>query len=489
MKFKVFVSGNQGELGSERKAVKDAIVNTGIFRQFFEVFVFEDMVAEGKDPVSRYLSEVKNSDIYLGILGNEYGSKGENGLSPTEREFETFIKSLSSGEVLIFIKGDPSVVREEDTEKFINKIKEFFVYRRFGSLEDLKRQVTYSLEQFLMNRGLIHTEPFEDRINPDADYSAIDEDEVKDFLQKRALKLDVDVPEGSVREILQNRLNILKELKGECKPTNAALLFFSKQASYYIPQHEIRIARYKGVTRLHTIDSLEIKGLIYEILKEVEKFFKRNTRLANKIVDFKRVDIPEYPYDAVREAVINAIAHRDYNHLGAPIMFSIFDDRVEISNPGGLLPGMNINNLEGHHATRNPRICEIFHQTKDMEKYGTGIGKMKKLMKEHGLEEPEFREEGDFFVVKFYGPGENILDLVSDIPEERMVDLKELGLNERQIKALEMMVNDGVIFTNALYQETFQLERRTASRDLRKLVDLKQVYKIGSGRGTKYKAS
>lgn len=489
MMFKVFISGNQGELGRERKAVKDVILNTGVFRQFFEVFTFEDVPAEGKDPASRYLSEVKNSDIYLGILGSEYGLKGEGGLSPTEKEFETFLKSVPSGEVLIFIKGITSVDRDEDTENFINKIRESFVYRRFDSLEDLKHQVTYSLEQFLMNRNLIHTEPFEDRINPEADYSAIDEDEVIDFLKKRAVKLGLNVPEGSIREILQSHLKVLIGSNGEYKPTNAALLFFSKQASDYIPHHEIRIARYDGVTRLYTLDSQELRGPIYAILKDIERFFKRNTRLANKIVDFKRVDIPEYSYDAVREAVINAIAHRDYNRLGAPIMFSIFDDRVEISNPGRLLPGLNINNLEGHHATRNQRICEIFHQTRDMEKYGTGIGKMKKLMREHGLEEPEFKEEGDFFVVCFYGPGENILNLVSSIPDERMVDLKELGLNDRQIEALKMMVNEGQIFTSALYQQIFKVSRRTATRDLNGLVESKMIFKSGIKKGTKYKAN
>jgi len=408
MKYKVFVSGNQSELREERFAVKDAIVNTGIFREFFEVFIFEDIAARGNNPASSYLNEVKNSNIYLGILGQKYGFKGEDGLSATEKEFDTFISSVSLGEVLIFIKGNNSLMRDEDIRKFFNKIKESFVYRRFESLDDLKRQVTYSLEQFLINKGLIQTGPFEDRINPEADYSAIDENEVKDFLQKRALKLDVDIPEGSIHETLQNRLNVLKEFNGEYVPTNTALLFFSLQAS-------------------------------------------------------------------------------DYS-LGAPIMFSIFDDRVEISNPGGLLPGMNINKLDGHHASRNQRICEIFHQTKDMEKYGTGIGKMKKLMKKHGLEEPEFSEEGDFFVVKFYGPGENILDLVSDIPDDRMVDLIELGLNDRQIQALEMMVNDRKVLTNSLYQKTFEVSRRTATRDLKGLIEVNMVYMSGIKKGTKYMA-
>ncbi|MBI4650452.1 hypothetical protein HY745_04030 [Candidatus Desantisbacteria bacterium] len=146
------------------------------------------------------------------------------------------------------------------------------------------------------------------------------------------------------------------------------------------------------------IDSQEIKGTIYKMLDEVENFFKRNTRLANKIVEFKRVDIPEYPFEAIRESIINAIAHRDYTRMGAPIMVSIFDDRVEVRNPGGLLPGLNIKKLEGNHVTRNEKICNIFHETMDMERFGTGIGKIKKLMKEHGLSVPDLSEEGDFLL-------------------------------------------------------------------------------------------
>jgi ATP-dependent DNA helicase RecG len=109
------------------------------------------------------------------------------------------------------------------------------------------------------------------------------------------------------------------------------------------------------------------------MLDEMEIFFKRNTRLANKIVEFKRVDIPEYPFEAIREAVVNALAHRDYLREGANVQIDIFDDRIEVTSPGGLLPGLNIKKLEGSHETRNKKICEIFHETKDMERFGTGI--------------------------------------------------------------------------------------------------------------------
>lgn len=224
------------------------------------------------------------------------------------------------------------------------------------------------------------------------------------------------------------------------------------------------------------------------MLDAVELFFMRNTRLANKIVEFKRVDIPEYPFEAIREAIINAIAHRDYTRRGAPIMVSIFDDRVEISNPGGLLPGLNIKRLEGRHATRNKTICDIFHETMDMERFGTGIGKMKKLMKEHGLLEPNLSEEGDFFVVRFYGPGEKILDLVPGIPDHRQTDLKKLGLNERQIEALRLMVNEKMTFSNKEYRDYFKVSNQTFVRDMKFLFKHNFVISNGTGRALEYSA-
>lgn len=224
------------------------------------------------------------------------------------------------------------------------------------------------------------------------------------------------------------------------------------------------------------------------MLDEVEVFFKRNTRLANKIVEFKRVDIPEYPYEAIREAIINAIAHRDYKRRGAPIMVAIFDDRIEVRNPGGLLPGLSIKKLEGNHQTRNEAICEIFHETLDMEKFGTGIGKMKRFMKEHSLSAPQFSEEGDVFVVKFYGPGDGILDLVPSIPEHRQTDLKKQGLNERQIEALRLMVNEGKSFANQEYRDVFKVSNQTFVRDMKLLEGLDYIKPTGKGRTLRYMA-
>ena len=485
-KFKVFISGNQKELRKERLAVKEAILGNAVLRKFFDVFMFEELPAKGRSPVMTYLKEVDGSDIYIGIIGNEYGAKGKNGFSATEREFKHFIKSKRQKELLFYLKGRDNSTRDKELQRLIKTVKEDYIYKRFMTTEGIKNQIFNSLIAYLDEQGMISRMPFDQLICREVEYGDIDEKEVKNFLRGRAVKLKVDIPKISVREFLIKTLKIVKEKDGKLELTNTAILFFGKNPQEYIPQSEIRIARFKGATRLEFIDSKEITGSIYKMLDEVEVFFKRNTRLANKIVEFKRVDIPEYPFEAIREAIINAIAHRDYTRRGAPIKISIFDDRVEVDNPGGLLPGLNIRNLEGVHETRNDKICSIFHETKDMERYGTGIIRMKNLMKEHGLKHPVLSQPGDFFKVAFYGPGDKILDLVPGIPEERQTDLRELGLNKRQIEALRLMVNKNRVLTNALYQEIFKTSRRTALRDLHGLIEVGQVRMLGVGKGAKY---
>lgn len=486
MKFKIFVSANQTELKEERLAVKEVILNTPIIKNFFEPFLFEDLPAGGRDPVSTYLEEVKSSEIYVGILGSSYGTKNEDGVSATELEYDTFIKNVNNGEVLIFVKGYDDNSRDFDITTFFKKIENLSVYRRFNSIRDLREKLIQSLESFLVSEGCIHFEEFDERINPGIGYDAIDENEVRDFLEKRAITLNRKIPNTSIKNILDS-LKVLKEFKGQIKPTNTAILFFSKQASDYFPQNEIRIARFEGVTRGNTLDSQELRGPIYQIIDQAENFFRRNTRTANKIVDFNRIEIPEYPYEAIREAIINALAHRDYNRTGAPIMFYIYDNRVEIVSPGGLVPGVTLENIGAKHEARNKRICGIFHETKDMEKLGTGVNKMREYMHEYGLPEPAFKLYDRSLAVTFYGPGENILDTVSDIPEDRKTDLSGIGLNERQIQALTLMVNEGKVFTRQSYQETFKISKSTAARDLEKLLRKQQILKIEDGQIPRYK--
>ena len=145
--------------------------------------------------------------------------------------------------------------------------------------------------------------------------------------------------------------------------------------------------------------------------------------------------------------------------------------------PPCLRPGVTVGNIDRKHVLRNKLIANYLYdiysprspQSWGVRGAGTGITKMRRLMREHGLAEPVFEDLGSFFAVTFYGPGERILDL---IPEEGVVDLRELGLNERQIEALRLMVNEGQELSNKEYRKMFGVSRQTATRDLRGLVEV-----------------
>ena len=487
--FKIFISSVQSEFKDERIALKTFIEKDKLLGNYFDVFLFENLPAKGAPSEKTYLKELAQSDVFILLLGKEYGNVGADGISPIEREFsEAINKKLC---ILTYIKNGSIKGIDAGVVNLINRIKDSkngSIYKTFANIDDLKVAVYDSLFEFLKEKGIIRSTDFDVSICNETTYDDINERLVAEFLKNRALKQKVKIPEISVKDFLMKTIKVVKEIDGVFKPTNAAILFFCDKPQVFISQSTIKIARFRGNTRIEFIDSREIVGPFYKILDEVEIFFKRNTRLASKIVEFKRVDIPEYPFEAIREAVINAMAHRDYLREGANIQIDIFDDRIEVTSPGELLPGLDIKNLEGSHETRNKKICEIFHETKDMERYGTGIRKMRNYMVDYGLKPPEFSEPGKFFRVTFYGPGDKILDLVSSIPEERQTDLKKLGLNERQIEALRLMVNEGKEFTISNYCEILHVNEKTARRDFKKLINVGFVEKVGVTKNAYFKA-
>ena len=121
MKYKIFVSGVQKELKKERLSVKESILENALLKKHFDVFLFEDLPAKSRPADKTYLKELEKSDIYLGLFGDEYGVKGANGLSATEREFRRAVKK--DKEVLIFLKGKDDSKRDEKLRNLINEIK------------------------------------------------------------------------------------------------------------------------------------------------------------------------------------------------------------------------------------------------------------------------------------------------------------------------------------------------------------------------------
>jgi ATP-dependent DNA helicase RecG len=219
------------------------------------------------------------------------------------------------------------------------------------------------------------------------------------------------------------------------------------------------------------------------MIDEAERFVRRNTSVAARITGFERREITEYPYPAVREAIANAVAHRDYWRRDVEVRVSIFADRIEITSPGRLPAPLTLDMLGEEYALRNRLIAELLFNIRYIERWNTGILRMRRWMREHGLPEPVFEEIGHTFRVTLHGPGDRILDL---IPEEGVTDLRALGLNERQIEALRSMVNEERVLANRDYREMFGVSNRVAADELAALVEQGLARRVGRGRSTRY---
>ncbi len=335
-----------------------------------------------------------------------------------------------------------------------------------------------------MNTSQPHLTTFDHQPLPHATCVDLSEERVQWFLQQRAQKRGVPIPALHFPEAF-SELGAAIEHEGKLLPTCGGMLFFGRNPQAWLPHSQIRVARFQGTTTTHFIDRADLQGTLPEMIDAAEQFIRRNTRTAAKVVGFRRREVAEYPFEAIREAICNAVCHRDYQLAGAEIRIMIFSDRIEINSPGGLPPGVNLANLERTHVLRNPLLANYLYDIFYIEKWGTGIARMKTLMSEHGLAEPKFEDLGEFFAVTFYGPGERILEL---IPEEGVTDLKAMGVNERQAEALAKMINEGHEFTNTSYRELFNVSKNTATRDLQALLETSWVKTVGVGKGTRYGA-
>ena len=179
---------------------------------------------------------------------------------------------------------------------------------------------------------------------------------------------------------------------------NTTVLFFIKNPSLYIPQSAVNCVAYRGITKVNILDRKTFDLDIISNIDESMSFLKRHLNLSYEIKGKRRSEKLEIPEVALREAVVNAVAHRDYFEKGASVMIEIFDNRVEISNPGGLPKGLSPENFGKRTLARNPLIAALLNRAKYIEKLGTGIQRIRQEMSAAGLPEPDFQFDGFFTI-------------------------------------------------------------------------------------------
>ena len=262
--------------------------------------------------------------------------------------------------------------------------------------------------------------------------------------------------------------------KGEM--TNVVPMFFSDECGKAIPQAVVRCFRFKGTDKVHILDAKTFGGPLLNQYNLASLWLKE--RLSVQYVmqgTSPRKEVWEIPLDAIKEALTNSICHRDYYETGATITVELFDDRLEISNPGGLLP--SVAKDFGHKSlSRNPKIFELFTRMHLVEKVGSGIPRMLNLMEEAHLPAPIYKTEG-FFTVVLYKTTPSSPEYIDNKEKS-----KEKSKEKTSVKVLRLITNNPRITTAELALEC-DLSDNTIYKVVRKLREAGQIYRKGGDKG------
>ena len=473
MKQTIFISSVQKELAEERRALKSYIVGDALLGRFFDVFLFEDMPAADRRADKVYLDQVDRCDVYLGLLGNDYGYEDAQGVSPTEREFD---RATAAGKQrLIFVKGENDAARHPKMQALVRKAGGQLIRRRFNDISELTAAVYGSLVNHLEQMGVIQNRPFDEQPCPGASLDDIARGALADFVRaaraERRFPLAARTPAADVLEHLHM-------LADGGQPTRAAVLLFGRDPQRFVASAEVRCMHFHGTEVQRPAPYYKIfKGSLFEQVDQAVNFVLSviSRSVGTRALSSQAPVAYEVPPDVIREAIVNAVAHRDYASAGA-VQVSVFADRIEVWNPGTLLSPLTPEQLRRPHRSlaRNARICEALFLARYVEKYGTGTLMMIRESIEHALPEPDFdQREGEFSAT-----------LWRNWLTEKVI--ADLGINDRQKKALTHTRINGRI-TNIEYQTLFGVSKPTATRDLEQLRALGVLKRIGAtGKGTHY---
>lgn len=396
-KLKVFISSVQKEFAEERKQLSLHFKSDALLSQFFEAVLFEELPARCQAPNKVYLNEVEQSQVYLLLVGKEYGFEDANGVSPTELEYEhAKTHHLAS---LAFIKGSSSIERHDKEHLFIRKVQNELSYKRFDSMQELISGVNSALVTLLKHKGLIQLASFDESLHPKAQLSDIDPAKIDNFLGLANFKRGFPLKQGAS---IQKVLTHLHLLSGD-KICNSALLAFGKNPQQFFPMATIKCAHFHGYKVEKPIpDHKVFQGDVFEQVDQAVDFILSKISVSVGTREFSTQAPIQYeiPKAVVSEAIVNAIAHRDYTSNGS-VHVMLFADRLEIFNPGKLTPELSLMKLKVDHSSypTNLRLAEPMYQAGYIERFGTGTGEIYRLAAEAGLKEPLFDLEEGFKVI------------------------------------------------------------------------------------------
>ena len=320
--------------------------------------------------------------------------------------------------------------------------------------------------EFFKEEGKIR---FDELINSKFEYDAhFDPRKLDKFLRLAAISKVLDDP-----SILVN-LGVAEKQEDTVIFNNTGILFFARNLQDIYYHTAVTCALYKGTEKVDVLDRRDFNEDIISSIDGAMNFLKQWIPVRYEMTGTpRRREVPETPYDALREAIINAVTHRDYFERGANVMVEMFDDRIEIANPGGLVKGLRPEDFGKRSVLRNPNIANLLREAGYIEKMGTGISKIRTLMAEAGLPPVEF-EFDTFFAATFGRPQHKeaqaeLKDAVVTLSEKLIREGINEGINEgikqRLIEELLYVKQNGSV-TRPIIEKICHISAATAERDI-----------------------
>lgn len=337
-----------------------------------------------------------------------------------------------------------------------------------------------ALRQLLIERG----ETSWDRMTPpDATLADLDREKIAAYARRVGPIAEAD-PEAFLlrRGCLTQRTDSITG-KPELAPTNAGLLLFGAAVERWFPQAEVTLVHYQGREMSDSFLREDIRDTLPETARRAERWLVEHMRRGSRMVGLEREDWTQFPLGAVREALINALAHRDYTIRGDSIRVLLFSDRLECYSPGRLPGHVTLQNLVEERFSRNETLVQALADLGLIERLGYGIDRMLRQMAEAGLPPPEFRETAAGFLVTLYG---HTGDDRADAGGADVAAWRRMGLNDRQIAALLFLAEHQRITNRDMQEIAPDVSAETLRRDLVDLVERGLLLRVGDKRGAYY---
>jgi predicted HTH transcriptional regulator len=502
---RIFISSVQKELELERTAVASLISTDPFLLQHCVPVLFENEPPSARPAPQGYLTTLRGCALYVLIIANEYGDP-DGDLSATHHEYRESQKLKLP--TVVFIKGarEKDHARSAEMRDLIAETKKAgYKYVRFHDREDLKPKMLAALRRALAeefnlkatageiteSQQLIDAaSAFEATVVADPVADLFDQELLNGFNQRIATN-DVDRVWRSPWEALQSRgLAVRDSHHGTYAPTAAAWLLFARQPAGRFPQCEILADAYDD-TRIsgRPKGQTTINAALPYALEQALKFINDHTFHPRRVVGLNNLRLDEYPVPALREALVNAVAHRSYDDRTRKVLVRVFSDRVEIASPGYPPQPLTLAKLRkgGYRpCSRNPLIAQTLATLGVMEQRGSGFARMHDAMLNHGLDAPKLDQLDGYFVVTLPGPAGNYdrIKAPADAPGP-ITPAIEAQLNERQKRILTHVLSGGTV-TRGWCVSKFAVANDTAGRDLKSLTELGLIEPQGKGRAVRY---